>query len=136
MQVHYKTEKGNLIFVKVPYDANLFEVNVIGDCFCYSLNGMPETLDLIGCNWQLIGLTTEIAEEKAKIVVSALWNGYMNYELKNKPVGNYNRYVKVTALESFKSIMQFKEVYEETELKKYPKYKYRTGKWIVLFKPN
>lgn len=121
MMVCYKTNKGTLRFELLPNSSSIIGKNILGDSFGYSLNGLPYFIDAKEAEI-LIGLTSDITEEQAEMMVDELWNGYMNYKLKNKPVGNYNRYVKPTALDSFKAIMQHLQVGE--------------GKWIVLFKPN
>lgn len=62
--------------------------------------------DLPQGKWRIIGVSDQMSEEECKPLVSTLWNGYLNYELKDKPVGNYKRYVTETAKDSFASLLR------------------------------
>lgn len=157
MQVEHKTEKGAVLFLKVPYDANKFSIKK-------TRKGKPDQLhyfvpyayDVVirlefltrEC-FQIIGLTSEITEEQAKIIVDKdnefRWPCYTDLLM------FYNN-----ALDSLKSLMQHLKVYEvnpiptpefqsdrygnggycETWTTEYQEAQSRTGKWLVLFKPE
>lgn len=53
---------------------------------------------------------SEITEEGASKIVDELWNGYKNYN-SNDNVGNYNRLVKNTAIESLHSLLKSKGIH-------------------------
>lgn len=132
MQVEHKTEKGTIQFRLIPNDGNLFTTGITAK------NPIQEGFDFIG-------LTSEITEEQAKMMVDRLWSGYRDYSvIDDGSVGNYKRLVCNNAIYSFKSLMQHLRVYEVNPLmydpsrtvKSYLEAQSRTGKWIVLFKPK
>ena len=59
--------------------------------------------------YELLGKPDEIKEEDAKELVETLWNGFRNYS-EGGSVGNYQRLVYKTALESFLSALK-KEIF-------------------------
>lgn len=160
MQIEHKTEKGTLCFVKVPDDASdltLPKVGMIDLYFKTKVQSEYEednyiSIGLPNIGFQLIGLTSEITDSYAMNMLdyqsdndehqSPIWRDYIN--------GQYH----LSPVDSFKSLMQHLQVYEVNPYE-YPiyhdyssdikwkeanaKWKYsesRTGKWIVLFKPN
>lgn len=58
-----------------------------------------------------ISKLSEITEEGASKIVDELWNGYKNYN-SDGMVGNYNRLVKNTAIESLRSLLKSKGITE------------------------
>lgn len=156
MQVEHKTEKGTVLFVKVPADSR--EIELLGVktqvISCLSATRSPKWYsDVLPIGFQLIGLTSEITEEMAKMMVDKVtYRYFMHYKHNLNRIKN----AKKTALESFKSLMDFKEVFEinpyqelmrylneqsdsglyDLNKTKYDKAQCRSGKWIVLFKPK
>ena len=148
MQVEHKTEKGTVLFVKVPEKSTGYKMGLI--LLTFDVNyGLGKVFYDIPMGFNLIGLTSDITEEQAKMMVGTV-----------KPFGCKGTYFKeynntrpfyATAIQSFKSIMQHLQVYEvnpyqepkrgvsggnlESELE-YHTTERRTGKWVVLFKPN
>lgn len=128
-----------MLFVKVPDDAYDFKVLDKIDILIYEtkvykgvFGGLGDYRMLKSDGFDYIGLTSEVTEEQAKMMVDKFYRGY-----------NYNNYLngKIfdTALDSFKSLMQHLQVYEVNPFLVEPLYtraESRTGKWIVLFKPN
>jgi len=127
MQIEYKTEKGIVLFIKIEKD---YSVAGLNDGHIYfwtssllqSIGDYPLSIEIPKANFEYLGLTSEITEEQANMMVDNLWNGYRKYEFLDGNFGNYKRLVKSSSLDSFKSIMQHLEIKE--------------GKWIVLFKQN
>lgn len=139
MQIEHKTEKGSILFVKVPDDAHKFLLrqNKSNSDLWYN-HGLPELMisswiELPVFNWQLIGLTSEITEEMAKMMVdfkhetdidesepsctSSLVDIYYPFDYLQ------NCYYELESfLDSFKSLMQHLQLGE--------------CKWLVLFKPE
>lgn len=156
MQVEHKTEKGTVLFYLLPentitytlypdFDDSLLDVRseIIGN----NIISQKWTNVRLHGHWSLIGLTTEATEDQCEMMVDIIWNGFKNYELSDGNVGNYKRLVK-SAVDSFKSLMQHLQVYDvnpyggiysltygfNREL--WQEAESRSGKWIVLFKPN
>lgn len=126
MQVEHKTEKGTVLFVKVPDDSKLHHIKEnSGGCYL-QFSCMNEKHKItVGTSdyfahgkWQLIGLTSEVNEDQAKMIIKSMGRGdcFKNYADK---LGNSFTY----AIDSFKSLMQHLHINE-------------SEKWIVLFKPN
>jgi len=160
MQVEHKTEKGTVLFVKVPDDAKDFVYFDDEDMpyLSYLIKDFSGWLTdrkyLKVCNgFQLIGLTSEVTEEQAKMMVPLIkrvyGQSYYDYTVKFKVGYGYVG----TALESFKSFIKDNEIYEVNHLGEkpaetfnHPDWEYKrsdwnkaqetVGKWIVLFKPN
>lgn len=151
MQVEQKTEKGTLRFELLPNEAKFIGKNIEGNSFCYSLNGIPSFIDAKDGE-TLIGLTSEVTEEQAKMMLTA-YDTFFGKAYKCKC--EYGKlYTK--ALDSFKSLMQHLQVYEVNPLAppaypkaascendyvdaRYEQYQYdkaqeNVGKWVVLFK--
>ncbi len=57
-------------------------------------------------NYQIIGLAKDVSEEVAAKICDQLWQGYLNYILKDGNVGNYKRLVLKTATESLSSLIK------------------------------
>lgn len=122
MQIEHKTEKGTVRFVKVPDDYKSFSVNPYsreGNSWLWVLSGYNTRLGipLPNGNWQIIGLTNEVTEEQAKMMVPNIGDYYPNYK-NSEPIN----FIFPKALYSFNSLMQHLKNTDE--------------KWIVLFKPN
>lgn len=123
-----KTTKGEILAVQVSEGASVISLNVPMDILSYSINGIPNLIDLPSNNWQLIAPLSEVTEEQAKMMVEAKHN--LKYADRNDLTG-YRSYGKLhtdgkpywlaTALDSFKSLMQANGV---------------TGNPIILFKPK
>ena len=143
MQVEHKTEKGTLLFVKVPDYAYNFTNDMqpnqldfyVDTPFKQSKLTFGECVILPKGNWQLIGLTSEITEEQAKMIGLASVSNFRKeieklqvYEV--NPLDKPNRYLacKLHPLECTGDEINRCRKYEEAQS--------RTGKWIVLFKPN
>jgi hypothetical protein len=154
MQVEHKTEKGTVLFVKVPIDTVDFEIATIknskylifGDV-SYSFR-LKEQIPYF--DWQLIGLTSEVTEEKAKMMgfepMINILDWPANTDLPNT--------IEVSGLDQFKSLMQHLQVYEVNPYQRpiivenednvmainlynqWQSAEEKTGKWIVLFKPS
>lgn len=141
LQIEHKTEKGTVRFVKVNEKCWDFKINENGINYfekfsnCSSLRTIPVTKGTV-----LIGLTREVTEKQAKMMVleidSLIGRVFKDYTEHGKFYKN--------PTESFKSLMQHLQVYE---VNPYGGYRHdftqtwqeaqsRTGKWIVLFKPN
>ncbi|RYZ87096.1 MAG: SDR family oxidoreductase [Proteobacteria bacterium] len=147
MQVEHKTEKGTVIFVKLPDDAEAFTMNYRKLCYWFNnANEYSENYLIQEGNFKLIGLTSEITEEQAKMMVD------------ETPLSGFT-----TSIEDFQDIMQHLQVYENNPIgkdyncnayngagsfvngklytmnqayKAWQEAQSRTGKWLVLFKPN
>lgn len=156
MQLEYKTDKVKVLFVKVPDDSFAHWLNpTLNNHLHYhtpQLEGMRDidvhTLKLPYNDCQLIGLTSEITEEWLKDV------GFGNTDYIEDGLGPTDSFVY--KLDSFKSLMQYLQVYEVNPYGPQPGLRdedagsveetenrflradaqSRTGKWIVLFKPN
>lgn len=163
MQIEYKTEKGTVLFVKVPDDLISFKlIEDMGDDVLEIKSEVKGYNSLtqrwknirVSSGFKIIGLTTEITEEHAKMIVDTC------NELEFNGVA-YNDYqttsIHDTALDSFKSLMQHLQIYDVNPLGEFPtlpnfkrlpismverkqdrwkEAQQRTGRWIVLFKPN
>lgn len=143
MQIEHKTEKGTILFFLPPngaYRFKMFPNYGFQPYLSYFVGSEThrEYLDDVG--FQLIGLTSNITEEQAKMMID---------ECKEQDFNGiaYNDYqstsIHDTALDSLKSLMQHLQVYEvnktgtEEEMKaEWQEAQSRTGKWIVLFKSN
>lgn len=162
MRVEHKTEKGNLLFIKVPdkfshpFMTKGFHTESVvwpewGNNVEIELaNDEHGQIDLPSLGWQLIGLTSEITEETAKMMVDSIdftdfYKHYTDSEL-----------WCCGALGSFKSLMHHLQVYEVNRYPNSASHEFKklatkeqnhifskwhlaqeiTGKWIVLFKPN
>lgn len=160
--VNHETEKGEILFVKVPDDSRDFELSkwnyqkqdYVDDLTLifeskeqYNLKkGDRPHIQLNVKGFKLIGLTSEITEEQVKMILTKSggpWSAYRDYTADNNWFAS--------ALWSFRSLMQHLQVYEVNPLDK-PKedktvgmvslidfWNYvesRTGKWLVLFKPE
>lgn len=173
MQVEHKTEKGVILFVDVPDDATVFNFymgyltykvynpkamcndNILGNPYKLTkflerteniseyIYGTPIKID---DKFILIGLTSEVTEEQAKMMVHAHVEdngniyGYFDYPQSDT--------IKDTALDSFKSLMQHKKLYEvnpyggicsvtyDFNRSLWQEAQERTSKRVVLFKPN
>lgn len=132
MQVEHKTEKGTIVFVKIPDNAKAwknesYHVNTLW----YKSEDMrsPKHIELPYDDLILIGLTSEVAENEAKMVLPDTeivgeydnglyvedWYGYIDY------VDDDNSFS--SPLDSLKSLMQHLQISD-------------SEKWVVLFKPN
>jgi hypothetical protein len=112
LQVEHKTEKGTVCFQKVNDAQTRFDVKH-GYLRGFDKYGVYETIKLSSDDWQLIGLTSEVTEE----ILKDIGFGYADYiEDGLGPVGRL-----VFRLDSFKSLMQFKNIPEQS---------------VVLFKLN
>lgn len=144
MQVEHKTEKGILSFILAPNDATGYklESNTLTFDIKYGVGKVSQDV-LPGL--KLIGLTSEVKEEQASMMVDSsdrigLIGGYIDYR-KHQLNLAFN-----TAIGSLKSLMQHLPVYEVNPFGKHPpltqlnsgweEAESRTGKWIVLFKPD
>lgn len=155
MQVEHKTEKGMITFILAPKDASGYKLedNTLTFDVMY---GIGKVYNNVLPGTKLIGLTSEITEEQAKMIVHAHIEddgniyGYFDYPKSDT--------IKDTALDSFKSLLQHLQVYEVNTLGEEPfnndmyypasmsimhkireewqEAQSRTGKWVVLFKPN
>lgn len=154
MQIEHKTENGTVLFVKVPDDykgaiieddaLTIWQDNKFGSWVAYESLGKA--------NWQLIGLTSDITEQQAKIMVYSVMKNpndrYKNYTRQNQTSG----LLYDSCLDSFKSLMQHLQVYEfnpfivddpdphsqyyGAQMDAWQEAQSITGKWIVLFKPE
>lgn len=119
MQVKINTTKGEILAVQVPEGASVISLNVAMDILSYSINGIPNLIDLPSNNWQLIAPLSEVTEDQAKMMVDDISIGmYVDYTV-NAEFGKKRRFD--TALDSFKSLMKANEV---------------TGNPIILFNPK
>lgn len=155
MQVEHKTEKGTVLFVQVPDDAigysltmfdNIPHLQLRFDKHPYGDSIKISRKRLEYNPWQLIGLTSEVTEEIAKIMVDKMINSYKDYA-DSKIVDTFSLF---TALDSFKSLMLHLQVYEVNTIAKpnddaqdgkylrrlgqWQEAEARTGEWVVLFK--
>lgn len=145
MQVEHKTEKGVVIFVKVPddsYDHYIHKKNLLFDL--ESDKGC-DIIRLQSLNWQLIGLTSEVTEEQCKSMFGIYAPEYLSlnkvmlhqamFESKVygvNPLGEKTNPVKyIRNIITKTKVRVLNEKYNE-----WNKAQSRTGKWIVLFKPN
>lgn len=175
MQVEHKTEKGTVKFVLTPsvklkfkiYSEFLVmgisEVDVKNKCIKID-RGDTKGFIKIGFGFQLIGLTSEITEEQAKMMVDSI-GGTVDAYFKDYLIVKHSskfQFACISALDSFKSLMQHLQVYETNPFGKnyncnvyngagsflngklytmneaykgWEQAQSRTGKWIVLFKP-
>lgn len=116
MTVEHKTEKGTVRFKLIPNEATCLGLNIEGNCFGYSLNGIPHFIDAKEGEI-IICLTSEVTEDQAKMMVDCVMSGkYHNYITK----GQFYESLFNTALQSFETLMQHLSVTD--------------GKYIVLFK--
>lgn len=171
-QVEHKTEQGVILFVDVPDEASdltLPKVGMIDLYFQAKVKSEHEednyiSIALPDVGFQIIGLTSEVTEEQAKMMVHTHVEdngniyGYFDYPQSDT--------IKDTALDSFKSLMQHKKLYEvnpypepltccsgsiqsgcgcmglpynyssQEELDCFYEAQERTSKRLVLFKPN
>lgn len=149
MQLEHKTEKGTVLFVKVPDDAEAFIMNYRK--LCYWFNNAKEHSEnylIQEGNFKLIGLTSEVTEEMANMMVDeeidwGFKTGFVDYTNRATVCG-------LSSLDSLKSLMQHLQVYDINPYLGYDKDNFftnkqeidfykaqeRTGKFIVLFKPN
>lgn len=157
--VNYRTEKGEISFVKVPDDASDLTLPKVGMIDLYFKTKVKYeyeednyiSISLPDVGFKLIGLTSDVTEDQAKMmvdhcndIVPGLIDGYVDYRRNQLNVAFTN------ALASFKSLMQHLQVYEvnpydEARLNmtfsnkhknRWQQAQERTGQWIVLFKPN
>lgn len=157
MQVEHKTEKGTICFLKIEDDAfdvkltesKLYEYDFVNFKTPHRWDNFKKRNWRWGTHfevgkWQLIGLTSEVTEDQSKMMVDK--------EVRYMAFKNYIDDLKIsqTALKAFKSLMQHLKVYEvnpygETPYcgdrriygsDKWKEAQERTGKWVVLFKPN
>ena len=126
LQIEHKTEKGMLCFVKVN---EAMKKLVLDNNYlkCYDNYSLYEVIDIKiikSSGWRLIGLTSEITEENAKMMVDYGMDytefGFANYMWEH---GMVYKYPFDNGIESFKYLMQHLQI-DSNE------------KWIVLFKPN
>lgn len=73
-------------------------------------------------DYTLLGKPDEIKEEDVRELVEILWNGFRNYS-EDGSVGNYQRLVYKTDLESFNSALE-SDIYWENPLGEKPKFEY------------
>lgn len=158
MQVEHKTQKGTVLFVKVPDDASdltLPKVGMIDLYFQTKVKSEYEednyiSVGLPDLGFQLIGLTSEVTEKQAKMIVPLIervyGQSYYDYTVKFKVGYGYVG----TALESLKSLMQHLQVYEVNPYSHFTnpedfdndaiehaqELSNFVGKWVVLFKEN
>lgn len=159
--VNYRTEKGEISFVKVPDDASDLTLPKVGMIDLYFKTKVKYeyeednyiSISLPDVGFKLIGLTSDVTEDQAKMmvdhcndIVPGLIDGYVDYRRNQLNVAFTN------ALASFKSLMQHLQVYEVNPIGERPMWGYkpfthklmndwqeaesRTGKFIVLFKQN
>lgn len=150
MQVEHKTENVTVLFVKVPELTVSFSIERLWCNFIrFKSNNSHQDIGIPKGNWQLIGLTSEVTEEQAKMMVD-----YLAITRSLPPVYKYQCFNNWenefdNALDSFKSIMQHLQVYEanpygDKELwgdvryspDQWKEAESRTGQWVILFKPN
>lgn len=99
-----------------------FEITTNKRLLIVEMTGELDTADVFSWNNQPVEKIcegSELTEEIAKGLVEILWNGFKNYNEK-EPVGNYNRLVVNTALESFKSAIESKGYHWGENPVKYP----------------
>jgi len=122
MQVEHKTEKGTLCFQKVKDNNTHFELAKLADYdpddYLYLIADESFT-KLPPGKWQLIGLTSEVTEEQAKIMVDE--NNTLHHLDGIFYRGGISSFSN--ALDAFKSLMQHLQINE-------------SEKWVVLFKEN
>lgn len=160
LQVEHKTEKGTVLFVKVPDGVRDFEIYKRNDgntIFSYFVKSSCIPVELSGSNWKYIGLTSEVTEEQAKMMLPkplerktkfGIQYGYMLSPMDTE--------IYISVLDAWRSLMQFKKVYEvnpynnpacdclcEFDREGCPDECYRyinasgwVGTWLTLFKPN
>jgi len=152
MQVEHKTEKGTVTFFLPSPGADRFKYFNDEKPYLSYFVGHETFREYFPKGTVLIGLTSEVTEETAKIMVDE-YNDYGLIKHKDYRKG-YFTHSLFSALDSFKSLMQHLQVYEVNPYE-YPIYhdytsdvKWKeantkwleaestTGKWIVLFKPN
>lgn len=161
MQVEHKTEKGTVLFVRVPDDSYGFVLRQNSDnsdlwyTQDLAVPNISNWIELRPNNWQLIGLASEVTEEQAKVVgFDYVYDGMDDENIKGLIYECFDDsdFVCQNALESFKSLMQHLQVHEVNPFgdddgneflgygddlhDKFNQAKERTGKFIVLFKPN
>lgn len=164
MQVEHKTEKGTVIFYLPPLKADRFDFFNDENPYLSYFIGHETFRQYFPEGFILIGLTSEVTEDQAKMMVTqSLHTGlFMHHN------GLDNVYCYKSAVDSFKSIMQHLQVYEVNPCDEFDcpnqfcdngyidqgyndywrcsfcqenEYNHeeaecRTGKFIVLFKPN
>lgn len=152
MQVTIKTTRGEILAVKVPEGASVISLNVAMDILSYSMNGIPNLIDLPSNNWQLIAPLSEVTEDQAKMMVKE--HDELSYE-----GWGFQDYLGTsicdTALDSFKSLMKANQIYEfnplnehqywnhfdmvnfsyNEDIANYNQAQQSAGKWVILFKP-
>lgn len=127
MQVEHKTEKGNIVFVKIPDNAKAwknesYHVNTLW----YKSEDMrnPKYIELPYDDLGLIGLTSEVTEEQCQKIIEfgdmypnedMFHLGFPDYE--NFQKSDSLRYVFDNALDSLKSLMQHLKIYEVNPFK-------------------
>lgn len=165
MQVEHKTEQGTLYFYKVP--DNTESVQLVDKesmksflLICLTDNLLPTYIG-VEEGLTLIGLTSEVTEETAKMVVDSkqesrisLLTGDVTFT--GKSLYYFQSEIYDNALDSFKSLMRHLQVYEVNPLtppvypkaascendyvdSRYEQHQYdkaqeNVGKWAVLFK--
>jgi len=162
MQVEQKTDKGVVLFVKVPDDASDLtcpKIGIIDLYFQTKVQSKHEednyiSISLPDVGFEYIGLTSDVTELQSM--------NMLDYQSDNdehqSPI--FKDYVKgkyhLEPIQSFKSLMQKLQVYEvnpygdcrpkyfdyssqiqyEGDCKDFDTAEERTGSWLVLFKPN
>lgn len=158
MQIEHKTEKGTLLFLKMENDYSIAGLND-GHIYFWtsslfqSMGDYPLCVEIPNGKFEYIGLTSDVTEEQAKMMLPLIkrvyGQSYYDYTVKFKVGYGYVG----TALESFKSLMKDKQIYEVNPFgtkqplieNDYTNQELRSGwdekqslcgRWIVLFKPN
>lgn len=156
MQVEHKTEKGVILFVKVPEVASNLTQPKVGMVDLYFQtkikskdeedNHISVTLPDVG--FQLIALTTDITEEQAEMMVGIgeVWGSLRLF----KSLMQHLQVYEVNPFDEFECTNQWCEdgyinqgygekwrcdFCQENEYKQHDSQS-RTGKWVVLFKPD
>lgn len=115
------TLKKELLIVELPkwyksfnYQKPLLEVR--GD--------EPNLVEFLSLGrYEILGKPDEIKEEDVRELVEILWNGFRNYS-EDGSVGNYQRLVYKTALESFHSALESEIYWENPHGKEEPNKSY------------
>jgi len=135
MQIEHKTEKGTVLFFLPPNEADRFKFFNDEEPYLSYFIGHETFRKRFQKGTVLIGLTSEVIEEQAKMIGLASVSNFRKeieklqvYEV--NPLDKPNRYLacKLHPLECTGDEINRCRKYEEAQS--------RTGKWIVLFKPN
>lgn len=162
MQIEHKTEKGTILFMLAPEEATGYKI-IESPCLSIEFDikyGIDKEYVDILKGFQLIGLTSDITEEQAKMMVDSV-DGISDTYFKDYLIAKHSskfQFACISALDSLKSLMQHLQVYEVnpfsneckcrvgenqeiydkclSEIKNHTEAQSRTGKWLALFKPE